>query len=284
MTSLINFSNKNYNRIFSFGCSFTRYYYPTWANIIASQFPKTDHFINFGVSGSGNSLLFTRLAQVHSKFKIQKDDLVLIMYPSYTREDRFLSEGIWHTPGNIFNTRDISSEALNFYKSYGCYLHYMIRDMSYIFMIESFLEKLECDKFTLLSASLTDVENTVANQSASVLIEEKNKQNYENLLNTYNPLLSKFPSAYHEFLYKNYISIQKPSGVRLGNEHDSHPTPLQAVEYLQHIGLQLNQSALEYADIHNKIIFSCQNLEQVKTVYKDMQEKYDYYIMSNGII
>ncbi len=282
MTSMINLSNK-YNRIFSFGCSYTRYYYPTWANIVSSQFSQS-YFINFGVSGSGNSLLLTRLAQVHSKFNLEKNDLVLIMYPSYTREDRFLSEGIWYTPGNIFSNPDIDSNALNFYKSYGCYLHYMIRDMSYIFMVEKFLENLGCDKFTLLSANLIDVENSAINNSASILIEEKNKHNYEKLLETYNSLLTKFPISYHEFLYKNYVSQDRITGVKLENGHDIHPTPLQGVEYLQHIGLELNQSALDYAAIHNKIIFSCNSLEQVKTVYRDMQEKHDYCIMSNGIL
>ena len=84
--------------------------------------------------------------------------------------------------------------------------------------------------------------------------------------------------------YKNYVSVNKPSGVQVGKEQDSHPTPLQAVEYLKGIGVELNQLALDYAEIHNKIIFSCNSLDQVKLVYKDMQEKYDYYRMSNGIV
>lgn len=151
-------------------------------------------------------------------------------------------------------------------------------------MVEKFLENLGCDKFTLLSANLIDVENSAINNSASILIEEKNKHNYEKLLETYNSLLTKFPISYHEFLYKNYVSQDRITGVKLENGHDIHPTPLQGVEYLQHIGLELNQSALDYAAIHNKIIFSCNSLEQVKTVYRDMQEKHDYCIMSNGIL
>lgn len=278
--------NTTYKRIFAFGCSYTRYYYPTWANIIASQYSPDTQFINLGVSGGGNSLVLTRLSQADSKFKIQKNDLVLIMYPSFTREDRFVSEGYWHTPGNIFNSNNNGAhpDAVKFYKSHGCYLHYLIRDMSYIYMIESYLSKLECDKLTLISANFTDIENGIPNTSSSVLVEDVNQTRFQNLLETYDSLLRKFPISYHEYLYKNYVALNKPTGVTLGNERDSHPTPLESIEYLKHIGLSLNQSALDFAEIHNKIIFSCKSLSQIINVYQDMQNRQDYFQLINGII
>ena len=44
---------EKYKRVFAFGCSFTHYSYPTWANLIAYQ--NTDaEFYNFGKAGMGN--------------------------------------------------------------------------------------------------------------------------------------------------------------------------------------------------------------------------------------
>ena len=44
---------KKYKRVFAFGCSFTCYRWPTWADLIGKQCEGAE-FRNYGKSGAGN--------------------------------------------------------------------------------------------------------------------------------------------------------------------------------------------------------------------------------------
>ena len=45
-----------YSRFFAFGCSFTSYYWPTWADIIGQEF--SDRYYNLAMCGAGNEFMF----------------------------------------------------------------------------------------------------------------------------------------------------------------------------------------------------------------------------------
>jgi len=85
-------------RFFSFGCSFTNYRWPTWADIVGREF---DYFENWGTSGAGNHFIFYSLIECIARNKISKFDTIGIMWSACHREDRFL-KGKWHTPGSVY--------------------------------------------------------------------------------------------------------------------------------------------------------------------------------------
>lgn len=86
-------------RLFTFGCSYTNYYWPTWADILGKSF---DSHINYGADGAGNFYIFKTLIDSFAEHNINKDDTVAIMWSTVTREDRFIY-GDWKLLGNIFN-------------------------------------------------------------------------------------------------------------------------------------------------------------------------------------
>ena len=43
-----------YKRVFAFGCSFTNYIYPTWADLIMHEMPSAECY-NFGKAGGGQN-------------------------------------------------------------------------------------------------------------------------------------------------------------------------------------------------------------------------------------
>ena len=86
------------SRLFTFGCSFTKYSWPTWVDTIADQF---DEVQNWGMPGSGNQSISIRLTQCHKANKITKDDTVLIMWTNITREDVWGTNG-WSNRGNVY--------------------------------------------------------------------------------------------------------------------------------------------------------------------------------------
>lgn len=94
------------NRLFTFGCSFTNYLWPTWADILATEYPLN---FNWGHAGLGNRAIAERVAEAHSKFKFGPDDLVIVQWTSHLRHDWMNTkipphdQSNWRTKGSIFS-------------------------------------------------------------------------------------------------------------------------------------------------------------------------------------
>lgn len=92
-----------YNRLFTFGCSYTQFMWPTWANIIAHdlQIP----FYNWGLSGTGNVAIASRMLECDLKHKFTSNDLIIVNWSSWHRIDLVNpnSPKKWLAGGNVFN-------------------------------------------------------------------------------------------------------------------------------------------------------------------------------------
>jgi len=93
-------------RLFTFGCSYTSYAWPTWADLIGIDF---DFSRNWGLSGIGNRAIAERVAEANVRYKFTEDDTVIVQWSSHLRNDWFhmhsLPERIahWKTSGSVFN-------------------------------------------------------------------------------------------------------------------------------------------------------------------------------------
>lgn len=88
-----------FNRFFAFGCSYTNYLWPTWADIIARDLGIEYH--NYGRAGFGNVAIECEILRADIEHKLTKNDLVIIMWSHWNREDRYIA-GEWKPRGNIF--------------------------------------------------------------------------------------------------------------------------------------------------------------------------------------
>lgn len=84
--------------LYTFGCSYTRHSWPTWADWLATAF-KNYH--NYGIPGAGNRCIFNQLVSAVYENNISKSDTVVIAWSTPVREDRYI-DGQWITPGNIY--------------------------------------------------------------------------------------------------------------------------------------------------------------------------------------
>ena len=90
------------NRLFTFGCSCTGYHYPTWADLIGTQF---EEFYNSGLAGMGNRFIQQMVFEADYHKKFTPDDTVLVMFTSYLRNDVWLSNGKnWPSRGPVYLT------------------------------------------------------------------------------------------------------------------------------------------------------------------------------------
>jgi len=69
-------------RFFSFGCSFTRWCWPTWSDYIGLNF---DEYYNYGCGGADNKNILYRLLQADKTYKFTSDDTIMIMFTSFNR-------------------------------------------------------------------------------------------------------------------------------------------------------------------------------------------------------
>lgn len=99
-----------YKRFFAFGCSFTKYCWPTWADIVSKEMPDAE-YVNCGLHGSGNQLISYRIAEANTRYKFTDTDLVMVLWSTYFREDRWVN-GKWLAHGNIYNQQgDVYEES-----------------------------------------------------------------------------------------------------------------------------------------------------------------------------
>ena len=87
----------------TFGCSFTKYHWPTWADIVLKQadmaYMETD---NWGCPGVGNLFIAIQIQYAIASGLLKQGDHAFICWSSFAREDR-LVDGRWLPVGNIFN-------------------------------------------------------------------------------------------------------------------------------------------------------------------------------------
>lgn len=95
------------SRCFTFGCSYTRYSYATWADLIGVNY---DEFYNFGRGGASNTYIMNKFIEADSQFNINSDDTVIVMLTGIGRYSYYNNTKNWTTNGDMFeyhyNTKD----------------------------------------------------------------------------------------------------------------------------------------------------------------------------------
>lgn len=108
-------------RLYTFGCSFTHYVWPTWADFVGTQF---DHYENWGMAGAGNFYITSKVVECNQMNKLTKDDTVLIMLSSFTRHDYISRASDFVVCGNIYSQTYYDDNFIEKYWSeeYGFYM------------------------------------------------------------------------------------------------------------------------------------------------------------------
>jgi hypothetical protein len=209
-------------RIFTFGCSFTNYKWPTWANILAYDLDIP--LYNYGRSGAGNQFIFNSLMQADYYHNFNKDDLVIICWTNVCREDRRIKNQ-WVTNGNIWTNPYYDDKYL---KKYADALGYAARDFASIKASWEILDKRKV-KFHFLK--MLDFE--YADQWS---LTEKFK-NTDELLKIYSVYLDKIHKSFYEILWSNDLDKKRQLDFENIDDQfiDGHPTVIEHYAYLKEI-------------------------------------------------
>jgi hypothetical protein len=94
---------KTNGRLFTFGCSLTRYHWPTWADILGQSYKE---FYNWANRGAGNRQIFERFSEFLSKTDLSVDDVIVIQWTDFHRFDYHIwdeeAHETWYPGGSLF--------------------------------------------------------------------------------------------------------------------------------------------------------------------------------------
>lgn len=135
------------NRLFTFGCSYTRYKWPTWADLLGLEFPL---FFNWGHAGLGNRAITERLAEAHARSNFSENDIVVIQWSNPSRHDwlHFNKDNEdlsnWRTHGGIFSEENSEIFTHDWIERFWDEKAYFIHTFNSMIMAQQLLESTGC--------------------------------------------------------------------------------------------------------------------------------------------
>ena len=234
-------------RLFTFGCSFTHYNWPTWADLLGQEF---EEHCNYATAGAGNLFISCHLAEAMARHNINKNDTVMIMWSNATREDRYINK--WVSPGNIYSYPETKENPYSkkFIKEFITVRGCNVRDLALMKLADTALQGLGCEYHFM---SMVDIE------FSGQFNYQDDSDSIKDLLVLYKDTLSKFKPSVHSVIFnKDWHSRPWIEGESL--RPDTHPLPLEHVEYI-------NSVLPEY-------VFSDWTLEFAKEVDRQVRDSY----------
>jgi len=244
---MLNLDFSKYKRFFAFGCSFTKYCWPSWADLLSKEMTDAEYF-NCGLNGSGNQLISYRIAEANTRYKFTDTDLVMVLWSTYYREDRWVN-GKWIAHGNIYNHHDGVYDK-TWIRKFADPKGYLIRDLAIMELTRGYLKSLPCTSICLNSVPVTFEEHNV----------DKSFDKTDDALLIYKELIDGMHPTLLELEYNNVWSNEW--------EHDQHPTTFRYFSYLKKIGINLSSDTEKYALKKTKELLNCNNLNEAFELYR----------------
>src|SRR6056300_580689 len=217
-------------RFFAFGCSFTDYAWPTWADFVATDIGPNVEYYNLGRSGAGNQYIANTIAQADAKFEFTKDDLVMVCWTNVHREDRIYTNEQqtpeWVVPGNLTTQQVYDQEWLNRFGESQDW--FFMRDLASIHLVSHLLKK--TNSFQL---SMLNLESSWSQyMSTDHVVDEDNIG-----LKAFPKETRKILPSMYKTLWGNKLSAKQENDMKTIDKYymDYHPTPEEHYYYLKKV-------------------------------------------------
>jgi hypothetical protein len=279
-------------RLFTFGCSFTLYNWPTWADIYGLEYGPLHY--NWGYPGLGNRALLERLGECHARMNITKDDTVIIQWSSairhdYLRTDIIKTEGTnWRTHGSIFSKENAKVFDNKWIKDFWDEKAYLIHTLNFITTAMAMLEGIGCKWMMTSMNDLTKIGHEVSDrtfggeyQGNQKLVDfwdadtnllfykefiwDKNKDHWvDPIIN----VIAETEEMSWTFDVDPNRNIEKTYKIINGKWEEAHPTSMQHATWM----LQLKDRMGEKPVLYTEQIELIKHVEEVKKNTKTFKE------------
>jgi hypothetical protein len=248
---------KKYKRFFAFGCSFTNYKWPTWADIIGKDI---ELYVNWGQLGAGNYFIFNSIIEADARYNFTKDDLIIIFWSIKEREDRYVGNKWEHTSPYNVESKYGREWASNYYFDNR---NYLIRDLSLIKATQTILSSKHCDWANLSWGEFLDSTEKDNYDIASISDKEVMMNKWRDLckqIHNGESITAEIDNAdvirLYQSTFPNIAGVYKwfrhdhiKEKERNAPDNDLHPMPSEALMFLDWVwpNNTLSRSAREYA-------------------------------------
>ena len=253
------------SRLFTVGCSLTRYAWPTWADILGRSY---DYFENWGHSGIGNRAIFERTVELIMTSQPTADDLIIIQWTNPQRFDAHkVNHDIpvrWACAGNISNWPRALAETLDCEFSYiyhscnfivGCKNILDNKGLKYKFITKDDIRK-DIKKFPELEIYSSELNSIDWGKPISEWFAE-----------------STLPRK--EFKRKDFFNLKTLK--------DEHPTPLAHYLYLEQFLAEGRQLDKDWATKAEDIVFRSQGYKEMFESFKQDIDWIEYNTIVKGL-
>lgn len=234
-------------RLFTFGCSFTQYMWPTWANVVAYDLKLP--LYNFAVAGLGNVGIMNRVMEADMKFKFTPEDKIMIMWSSWSRDDYVTAHGHWHMAGSRFNQR-MSSKQISKLKSRWSPFDDIVKNANAVAYVTKAYEK----NITWQGYGFEPwVQEGDTETLAELFLDNESLSKYLELIEFYKTKIPSLP----------YRQLEMTSTPAFGHITDSHPDVAEHVNIVQNFIYPSIDCCIEqetvgiFSALHNTIKKTC---------------------------
>lgn len=229
-------------RIFTFGCSFTQYVWPTWADIILYK----NEGVNLGISGGGFDLIMYRLMEVDRKFKITPDDEIIIIYPTPIRWDLIIGDPPnWQCYGQA-----TTSPLFKYYNDLYNLEGLLFKSFYNISIIHNYLTS---KKIKYHCGSINDIFVDVGNYFEELELSSEVLELIKHIKNTVDFDLTNF------FSYLNKNEEHWPVTKKFKDYDDYHPLPSHHFLWVKNVLLKNVDIDLHFNESHIEMLETTMN-------------------------
>lgn len=209
------------SRIFTFGCSFTEYIWPTWADIIL----KDNEGYNFGKTGAGYDQIMYSILEADRQYKFTHEDRIIVMFTTPIRWDLIKgNKTSWLCSGQITNS-NYSQYLDELYSIDGL----IFKSMYNIVLINSYLKERHLNFYF---GSINNLFQDVGNYFERLELEPETFE----LIDHVRSNIKFNMTSFHDYLYPNSKEWGK---TKIWDEYiDYHPTVVDHYEWIKNILLK----------------------------------------------
>lgn len=235
-----------------------RYSWPTWADILGHSLHQQGYeFYNLAMAGTGNEAIFHSLIRARHEFGFTEDDILLVMWSSWCREDRYLpimgdpdNGYFWTVEGSVANSAFYDDDFLTKYWSLE---HDVVKNITAITAARSIFN-------FAFEGSLLPLENSVLDDQPDELL-----------------------SLLNDIVLPNNIPEGQADWSHGLHQFDGHPTIPESLSYLETVvlpatGLELDMETYKWArrqDFYIDKMIQDLSPENWYAVQEQMHEHFD---------
>jgi len=242
-------------RLFTFGCSFTNWKWPSWNDYIGLNF---DEYYSLGCGGADNRYILYRFLEADRKYKFTSDDTIMVMFTSFNRMS-YVGENDFRIH-NIGDLVDHNVKAHPIGKNYN-FATAVYDSCIAIQSIESILESKNV-KYEFLQSMKHNFYHDDFEMGGEV------KDHLDYCLG-----LFKYP-VMENWVYENYDFLKEKIIWQDEGNQDGHPTMKHHLDFVKEFFPQyITDKVIQYYDI-NQEKFSDENTEQQEKIYWNSREEF----------